>query len=43
MTFLNFLHAVFELFGSAGSFLLVLFGFIVALGVYKFVKDWLPW
>lgn len=43
MTFLEFFKAVFGLFGSAGSFLLILVGFIVALGVYKFVKDWLPW
>lgn len=43
MTFLDFFRSVFDLFGSAGSFLLVLVGFIVALGIYKFVKDWLPW
>lgn len=43
MTFLDFFHAVFGLFGSAGSFLLIFLGLVVALGVYKFVKDWLPW
>lgn len=43
MTFLDFFHAVFGLFGSAGSFFLILLGLVVALGVYKFVKDWLPW
>lgn len=43
MTFLDFFHSVFGLFGFAGSFFLTLLGLVVALGVYKFVKDWLPW
>ena len=43
MTFLNFFNSVFDLFGSGGSFLIVFVGFMVLLGVYKFVKDWLPW
>lgn len=43
MTFLDFFRDVFGLFGNAGVFLLTLVGFIVLLGVYKFVKDWLPW
>lgn len=43
MTFLDFFKTVFGLFGFAGSFLLILVGSFVALGIYKFVKDWLPW
>lgn len=43
MTFLDFFKSVFDLFGTAGAFLLILVGSFVALGVYKFVKDWLPW
>lgn len=43
MTFLNFFNDVFGLFGSGGSFLTLLVGSMVLLGVYKFVKDWLPW
>lgn len=43
MTFFNFFSGVFGLFGTAGSFLLIFVGFIVSLGIYKFVKDWLPW
>lgn len=43
MTFLDFFKSVFGLFGSGGSFLILLVGFLVLLGVYKFVKDWLPW
>lgn len=43
MTFLAFFSGVFDLLGNAGSFLLILVGYIVSLGIYKFVKDWLPW
>lgn len=43
MTFLDFFESVFVLFGSGGSFLIVLVSSMVLLGVYKFVKDWLPW
>ena len=42
MKFYNFLV---QLFGSSPS--LAIFGtllvLLVALGIYKFVKDWLPW
>lgn len=43
MTFLDFFESVFGLFGTAGTLLLIMLGFVVALGIYKFVKDWLPW
>lgn len=43
MTFLDFFKSVFSLFGGAGSFLIILVVFLVGFGIYKFVKDWLPW
>ena len=43
MTFLDFFNSVFGLFGSGGKFVLLIVGFLVGLGIYKFVKDWLPW
>lgn len=43
MTFLNFFESVFGLFGSGGAFVILVVGFLVGLGIYKFVKDWLPW
>ena len=43
MTFLDFFKSVFNLLGSGGSLVIAVVVFLVALGVYKFVKDWLPW
>lgn len=43
MTFLDFFKSVFGLFGSAGAFVILVVVFLVGLGIYKFVKDWLPW
>lgn len=43
MSFLDFFKSVFGLFGSGGAFLIVLVVFLVGLGIYKFVKEWLPW
>lgn len=43
MTFLDFFKSVFNLLGSGGAFVIAVVVFLVALGIYKFVKDWLPW
>ena len=43
MTFLDFFQSVFRLFGSGGEFVILVVVFLVGLGIYKFVKDWLPW
>lgn len=43
MTFHDFFISVFGLFGSGGGFVILVVGFLVGLGIYKFVKDWLPW
>lgn len=43
MTFIDFFKHVFGLFGSGGALLIAVVVFLVALGIYKFVKDWLPW
>lgn len=43
MSFINFLSSVFFRLGDGGRLILSVFAFLVALGVYKFVKDWLPW
>lgn len=43
MTFLDFFKSVFNLLGSGGALVIALVVFLVALGIYKFVKDWLPW
>lgn len=43
MTFSDFFKLVFDLFGSGGALVIAVFVFLVALGIYKFVKDWLPW
>lgn len=43
MTFLDFFKSVFDLFGSGGALVIAVVVFLVALGIYKFVKDWLPW
>lgn len=43
MSFLDFFNTVFGLFGSGGELVILVVVFLVGLGVYKFVKDWLPW
>ena len=43
MTFLNFFKQVFALLGSGGALIIAVVVFLVSLGIYKFVKDWLPW
>lgn len=43
MSFINFIKSVLGLFGSGGAFLLAVVVFLVSLGIYKFVKDLLPW
>lgn len=43
MTFINFFKQVFSLFGPGGALVIAVVVFLVALGIYKFVKDWLPW
>lgn len=43
MSFFDFFESVFVLFGSGGSLVIAVVVFLVGLGIYKFVKDWLPW
>lgn len=43
MSFLGFFKFVFNSFGSGGTLLISVVVFLVGLGIYKFVKDWLPW
>lgn len=43
MTFLAFFNSVFNLFGYGGAVLLSIVAFLIGFGIYKFVKDWLPW
>lgn len=43
MTFIEFFQQVLDLFGSGGALVISVVFFLVALGIYKFVKDWLPW
>lgn len=43
MTFLDFFKSVFNFFGSGGALVIAVVVFLVGLGIYKFVKDWLPW
>lgn len=43
MSFIDFFKSVFGLFGSGGQFIILLVVFLVGLGIYKFVKDLLPW
>lgn len=43
MPFIDFFNSVFGLFGDAGLILISLVAFLVGFGIYKFVKDWLPW
>lgn len=41
MSFLEFLTTL--PFGPFSTFLAGILVFLVAFGIYKFVKDWLPW
>lgn len=43
MTFLDFFKSVMNVFGSGGALVIAVVVFLVGLGIYKFVKDWLPW
>ena len=43
MKFIDFFKGVVSLFGSGGAFVIAFVVLLVGLGVYKFVKDWLPW
>lgn len=43
MTFLDFFKGVITIFGSGGALVIAFVVLLVGLGVYKFVKDWLPW
>lgn len=43
MIFLRVLQTILFSFGSGGTLLVAVVVFLVGLGVYKFVKDWLPW
>lgn len=43
MTFIDFFKGVVSLFGSGGAFVIAFVVLLISLGVYKFVKDWLPW
>lgn len=43
MTFIEFFKQVFGLLGSGGVLVIAVVVFLVSLGIYKFVKDWLPW
>lgn len=43
MTFIDFFKQVFGLFGSGGALVIAVVAFLLGLGIYKFVKDWLPW
>ena len=43
MTFIDFFKQVIGLLGSGGALVIAVVVFLVALGIYKFVKDWLPW
>lgn len=43
MSFVNFFQSVLRLFGSGGALLITVVVFLVSLGIYKFVKDLLPW
>lgn len=43
MSFLDFFSAVIRLLGSGGTLIVALVTFLFGLGIYKFVKDWLPW
>lgn len=43
MTFLDFFKSVMNVFGPGGALVIAVVVFLVGLGIYKFVKDWLPW
>ena len=43
MTFIDFFKSVFNLLGSGGALVIAVVVFLVAVGSYKFVKEWLPW
>lgn len=43
MTFIDFFKQVFALFDSGGALVIAVVVFLVALGIFKFVKDWMPW
>lgn len=43
MTFIDFFKGVISIFGSGGALVIAFVVLLVGLGVYKFVKDWLPW
>lgn len=43
MSFLTFFRSVFGLLGSGGELVIVVVVALVSLGIYKFVKDLLPW
>lgn len=43
MSFIDFFKSVFGLLGTGGALVITVVIFLVALGIYKFVKDLLPW
>jgi hypothetical protein len=43
MSFIDFFKSVFGLFGSGGTLVITVVVLLVSLGIYKFVKDLLPW
>ena len=43
MSFIDFFKSVLGLLGSGGALLLAVVVFLLSLGIYKFVKDLLPW
>jgi len=43
MSFIDFFKSVFGLFGSGGKLVITVVVLFVTLGIYKFVKDLLPW
>lgn len=43
MNFLDFFKAIVNSWGSGGVVVISFVVFLIGLGVYKFVKDWLPW
>lgn len=43
MSFIDFFKSVFGLLGPGGALVIAVVVLLVALGIYKFVKDLLPW
>lgn len=43
MTFFDFFESVCSFFGPAGVVFIGVVSFLIGFGIYKFVKDWLPW